>query len=377
MRQVLIVDDEPELLLSIQTGFEGHDRFQILTAANGREALEILDSNKIDLVVTDLRMPEMDGVELLATMSDLFPAIPSIVMSAFGTPILEQQLKKAGTLGMLDKPLDIDALEKAINKALDSHKEQDGSLSGITIGNFIQLIGMEGKTAHIKIFHPAGSSGNLIFLEGQLLDGDCGELTGQEAVLEILGWDNVKIAVEELVSPYPDRKIKSDLMPLLLEAARLKDEKAGNTPLEEVKKEFNRIQQQETTEEQETKTGGGDMAGLKDTLKEMADEMDGVLAIQITGMDGITIAMHNPTGADVEAFSAKFAMVMKLVEKAVDSLQGMGDFEENLVQSQNAWLLTRYVTPQYYVGIAVSRDGTLGNVRLVAQRYLDQLRRSL
>ncbi len=377
MRHVLIVDDEPELLLSIQTGFEGNERFQILTAPNGREALEILDSNKMDLVVTDLRMPEMDGVELLATMSELFPAVPSIVMSAFGTPVLEQQLKKAGTLAVLDKPLDIDALEKAINKALDSYKEQDGSLSGITIGNFLQLIVMEEKTAHIKVFHLGGKKGALFFLEGQLLDGEYGELTGQDAVLEMLGWDNVKIAIEELTSPYPDRKINADLMGLLMEAARLKDENEESNPLEEVKKEFNRIQQQETEEEQKTTTGGGDMAGLKDILKEMADEMDGVLAIQITGMDGITIAMHNPTGTDVEAFSAKFAMVMKLVEKAVGSLQGMGDFEENLVQSQNAWLLTRYVTPQYYVGIAVSRDGTLGNVRLVAQRYLEQLRRSL
>lgn len=377
MRHVLIVDDEPELLLSIQTGFDGNERFQILTASNGREALEILDNNKMDLVVTDLRMPEMDGVELLANMSELFPAVPSIVMSAFGTPVLEQQLKKAGTLSVLDKPLDIDALEKAINKALDSYEEQDGSLTGLTLGNFLQLIGMEEKTAHIKVFHLGGNKGDLYFLEGQLLDGECGDLTGQDAVLKMLGWDNVKIAIEELSSPYPERKVTADLMPLLLEAARLKDENEENNPLEEVKKEFIRIQQQETEEEQKTTTGGDDMAGLKDTLKEMADEMDGVLAIQITGMDGITIAMHNPTGTDVEAFSAKFAMVMKLVEKSVGSLQGMGDFEENLVQSQNAWLLTRYVTPQYYVGIAVSRDGTLGNVRLVAQRYLDQLRRSL
>ncbi len=119
------------------------------------------------------------------------------------------------------------------------------------------------------------------------------------------------------------------------------------------------------------------MAGIKELLKEMAGEMDGVLAVQVTGMDGITIALHNPTGTDVEAFSAKFAMVMKLVEKSVSSLQGMGSFEENLVQAQNAWILTRFITPQYYVGIAVSRDGTLGNVRLVAQQYLDRLRKLL
>lgn len=118
------------------------------------------------------------------------------------------------------------------------------------------------------------------------------------------------------------------------------------------------------------------MAGLKDILKEMANEMDGVLAIVITGMDGITIAVHNPTGYDVDAFSAKFAMIMKLSDRSVSDLKGMGDFEECLIQTQNAWILTRFLGQSYYVGIAVSRDGTLGNVRLVGQKYLEQLRRA-
>lgn len=119
------------------------------------------------------------------------------------------------------------------------------------------------------------------------------------------------------------------------------------------------------------------MAGLKEILKEMADEMDGVLSIQITGMDGITVAVHNPTGADVDAFSAKFAMVMKLVDRSLEGIGNLGDFEENLVQSQNAWILTRFVGEQFYVGIVVSRDGTLGNVRLVAGKYQERLRKAL
>ncbi|RWX43662.1 putative regulator of Ras-like GTPase activity, Roadblock/LC7/MglB family, partial [Candidatus Electrothrix marina] len=198
---------------------------------------------------------------------------------------------------------------------------------------------------------------------------------------EMLSWNNVRLSMTKLSPPLPEPKIKSELMALLLEAAHRKDTAIEEKPLDLVKQEFIRIQQQQKKKQPQQKTppptGEKKMAGIKDLLKEMAGEMDGVLAIQVTGMDGITIALHNPTGTDVEAFSAKFAMVMKLVEKSVDSLKGMGDFEENLVQSQNAWILTRFITPQYYVGIAVSRDGTLGNVRLVAQRYLDQLRKSL
>ncbi|MCI5210714.1 MAG: DUF4388 domain-containing protein, partial [Candidatus Electrothrix sp. ATG2] len=315
-------------------------------------------------------------VELLAAMTESFPKVPNIVMTAFGTPVIEQQLKKAGTMEVLEKPLDIDALEQAINRALDLHEHRNDGLAGISLANFLQIVAMEQKTAALKVAHPNSNTGHLFFAEGKLIDAKYDNMIGEEAVFEMLTWENVRLSMKKLSPPLPEAKIQSELMSLLLEAAHRKDTSVKEKPLDLVKQEFIRIQQQKKKQQQKA-TGENKMAGIKELLKEMAGEMDGVLAIQVTGMDGITIALHNPTGTDVEAFSAKFAMVMKLVEKSVNSLQGMGDFEENLVQSQNAWILTRFITPQYYVGIAVSRDGTLGNVRLVAQRYLDQLRKSL
>ncbi len=376
-QQVLIVDDEPELLLSIKSGFEKEDRFQLTTAHNGQEALEVLSKIPVDLVVTDLRMSVMDGVELLASMTESFPKVPNIVMTAFGTRVIEQHLKKAGSLEVLEKPLDIEELEQAIHRALDLHEQQNQGLAGISLANFIQIVALEKKTASVKVAHPNGKTGYLFFIDGKLIDAKYYNLVGKEAVFEMLTWKNVRLSMKKLSRPLPVPKITSEIMSLLLEAAHRKDTMREKAPLDLVKKEFIRVQQQEQKEQNQQSTGEITMAGIKDLLKKMAGEMDGVLAIQVTGMDGITIALHNPTGTDVDAFSAKFAMVMKLVEKSVDSLQGMGDFEENLVQSQNAWILTRFITSQYYVGIAVSRDGTLGNVRLVAQRYVDQLRKSL
>ncbi|MCI5149331.1 MAG: response regulator, partial [Candidatus Electrothrix sp. MAN1_4] len=81
MKNVVIVDDEPDLLLTIQAAFEKNDYFHLLTAGDGIEALDILENNIIDLLVTDLRMPKMDGIELLAAMSQSFPEIPSLVMT--------------------------------------------------------------------------------------------------------------------------------------------------------------------------------------------------------------------------------------------------------------------------------------------------------
>ncbi len=383
MKQVLIVDDEPELLLSICSGFENNHRFQVVTAVNGREALDILESGSVDLAILDLRMPVMDGIELLSVMSESFPEVPHLVMTAFGTPVIEKQLKRAGVLNVLEKPLDIDALEEAICKALDAHEERSSSLSGLSLASLLQLVAMEQKTLHIKVFHPSGKNGSLFFREGSLVDAEQDELFGDEAVLEMLRWDKVRVGMKEFSKPPCASRMQSQLMSLLFTAAQREDDSVEEEDtydyeysLEAAKEELTRITTQQQLQQTALRGRGGNM-GIKDVLKKMADELDGVLVIQVTGMDGITLALHNPTGTDVEAFSAKFAMVMKLVEKSVDSLKGMGELEENLVQTKNTWILTRFITPQYYIGIAVSRDGTLGNVRLVGQRYLEQLRKLL
>ena len=378
MRNVLIVDDEPALLLSIETGFENQqEQFKVLTAGNGEEALVMLEDNDIDLVITDLQMPKLDGFELLAKMSTDYPGIPHVVMSAFGTPQIEGQLKSLGTFRFLHKPLDFDALEECIVKALQSLEEQKGSISGLSLANFLQLIEAEQKTCSLTVFSNSSRRGTLHFAAGKILDAETEELRADAAVIEMITWDNVKIILRELAVSPEVCTVKSELMLLLMEGAKVKDEtEASVSSFDEIFKGFDKLEP-DNDNDSSTTTEGGYMAGLKEILKEMADEMDGVLSIQITGMDGITIAVHNPTGADVDAFSAKFAMVMKLIDKSVEGLNGLGDFEENLVQSQNAWILTRFVGDQYYVGIVVSRDGTLGNVRLVAGKYQEKLRKAL
>jgi len=377
MRNVLIVDDEPALLLSIESGFENNqDRFKVFTAADGEKALDALEEREIDLVVTDLQMPKMDGFELLAKMSSKYPTIPNVVMSAFGTTEIESQLKSLGTFRFLNKPLDFDALEECITSALDSLEEQKGSISGLSLGNFLQLIEAEQKTCTLTVFNGASRKGILHFASGKILNAETGKLKADEAVIEMITWDNVKISLQELAISPDLCVIKSELMLLLMEGAKVKDEtEAAVSSFDEIMKGFDKLESDSS--DSSNTTEGGYMAGLKEILKEMADEMDGVLSLQVTGMDGITIAVHNPTGADVDAFSAKFAMVMKLIDKSVEGLNGLGDFEENLVQSQNAWILTRFIGEQYYVGIVVSRDGTLGNVRLVAGKYQEKLRKSL
>lgn len=212
MKQVVIVDDEPELLLSIRAGFKNNGHFQLLTADNGMDALDILENNIIDLVVTDLRMPKMDGIDLLAAMTQSFPEIPSIVMTAFGTSCLEQQLKKAGTMYLLEKPLDFETLEQAINNALDFYHNRNG---GPQLDIFLQLIAMEKKTVHLKVIDVDKQHGSFFFRKGYLIDAEQGDLTGDEAVLAMLEWQGFRVSMKEFRPSSIPTDEQSQLWPLL------------------------------------------------------------------------------------------------------------------------------------------------------------------
>ena len=120
VREVLIVDDEEPLLLSIAEGLSIYKKyFSLLTATNGMEAVNLLKSSPvIDLVITDLSMPKMDGFELIAYMNRNYPKIPVIMMTAFGTPKIEEIVQKMSIYRYLEKPLDINVIADNILDAL-------------------------------------------------------------------------------------------------------------------------------------------------------------------------------------------------------------------------------------------------------------------
>jgi len=119
-RGVLLVDDEEPLLLSIHEGLNIYRQsFTLHIATNGLDAVKLLKSNSgIDLVLTDLKMPKMDGFELLAYIKKNYPHILVILITAFGTPKIEERVKSLGGEGYLEKPFDINMIAKTILKAL-------------------------------------------------------------------------------------------------------------------------------------------------------------------------------------------------------------------------------------------------------------------
>lgn len=240
---------------------------------------------------------------------------------------------------------------------------QDGVLRGFTMPGLMQLIETDQRTCFVEIQGEGLQRGTFYFEDGEAVDAATGSLTGEDAAVAMIGWETVDAFFADLPADKPPRTIQRPVLGLIMEGMRVKDEQGSDLLVNELVN---------------NETRGGDiMSGLKEMVKDIADEMDGVIAVGVVGMDGITVAAHNPTGADMDVVAAKFAMVMKLVERSVEDLSNLGNFEENLVQTANAWILTRFLDKNYYLACIVSRDGTLGNVRLVAKKYLEQLQRAV
>ncbi len=251
MRRVLIVDDTKLARSFLSRKLEPFaDEFTVLTAENGRDALEQVQAVKIDLVITDIEMPVMDGFELLANLNNDYPQVPVFVMTAKGSPEIEQRIDAMGSLRYFEKPMDLDALVAAIRETFDASVE--GKVHGISLASFLQLVGMENKSCTLRI-KSGGQIGQLYCQRGELIAAETGSLSAEEAVIEMVSWETAAIEILSL-NKQKEKEIKQPLMTILMEGSRRKDEREA---AKATKKEASRPLPAEKAEKQRQKIDSG------------------------------------------------------------------------------------------------------------------------
>jgi CheY-like chemotaxis protein len=224
IKNVLLVDDDHEMLIALKEGFQKYkDSFTILLASDGLKAVESLKKNTISLVVTDLKMPGMDGFELLAHIMEHYPDIPVIIITGYSTPEMERLAREGGAVGYIAKPFLIENLARQIMATLRKESE-GGTLHNVSSGMFLQLVEMEQKTCTIRLEDKfSNKKGILFFQEGELLDARVNDLQGEHAAYEIFSWDQVNLSIQNGCA-LKEKRIHSEMQHLILEAARRKDE---------------------------------------------------------------------------------------------------------------------------------------------------------
>ncbi len=224
MDKVLIVDDNKSMLNKLQDYLARYRyEFEILTAVDGQKAMEMLEGTDIDLVITDLVMPKMDGFTLLAHINEQYPRILCIAMSGYATDHMVNMLPD-NLLQFVRKPFKIYELIEIIRKSL-KEKPPGGTVGGISIASFMQLIEMEEKSCALEVSLPDNKKGSFLYKEGVLYDAFYENLTGEKAAIEIIQHDEkVRFTLNPLPNRNLPRRINSRVMELRLQASRIRDQ---------------------------------------------------------------------------------------------------------------------------------------------------------
>ncbi len=195
--------------------------FNVLTASNGLEAVKVLLANSVDILVTDLQMPQLDGIELIVYLSVEFPVMPVIITTCWPSQIVKDRISKKGLLQytLLEKPFSSQLLMEKIHEVFQAGA--NGCISGITLSSLVQILAMEGKTCSVRVLTQE-KEGTLVFSMGHLVHAEMDNLKGEEAAYRIITLERPVIELEE--APMCQNTITASLNHILMESHRRKDE---------------------------------------------------------------------------------------------------------------------------------------------------------
>jgi len=167
-KTALLVEDEHSTLRFYMAGLRGLQEFRLLAAENGREALDLLERNPVDVVVTDLNMPVLDGYGLIAILAERYPSLPVIVITSVQESGLLEKIRAAGA------------------------RPPEGIVQGLGLASLLQLLNWERQTATLTVRAPGGV-GFLYVKEGHLVHAAFEKLEGLPAAYRILAWDGAHV----------------------------------------------------------------------------------------------------------------------------------------------------------------------------------------
>ncbi|MFQ5637114.1 MAG: response regulator [bacterium] len=187
-KKVLIVDDEQDITWAISRSLSKTYDFEIDCVNTGDKAAEQLSKERYDLVVSDIRMPGRDGLQLLLDVRQNYPETKIIIMTAYGSHEIKQKAENRGSFFYIEKPFDIGYLRHIILEALEM---EDNGFKGVIdnagIRELVQYNCARKRDSSLSI-QQNEKQGTIYFKNGEIIHAECGELQGERAFFNILNW---------------------------------------------------------------------------------------------------------------------------------------------------------------------------------------------
>lgn len=203
MDNVLIVDGDREHLAAIRKGFKELHHFELLTALNGKTAIETLQQARVSVIAVNMLLTDMDGIDLVAYLTRNNAATPCIIMTEPDKPfpVFPSGAVSEMILSYIEKPFAFGTLASMIFSALNL-KDEGLAIKGITLKHLLPLTTLCRKTCRMEVTSGKQKKGFLYFRNGILLDALFNNQSGTEAARQMSTWDQIMIAV----SPLPEKR---------------------------------------------------------------------------------------------------------------------------------------------------------------------------
>jgi two-component system, chemotaxis family, protein-glutamate methylesterase/glutaminase len=217
-RTILLVDDDQSLLDIVLLNLKRlYIEATYFTASSAVQALGILKANPVDLLVTDIYMPEMNGFELVVAARKMNPDIKIIVMTAHSSPALTKEVQGMGSVGYIEKPFVTRKLASLIGDTFaQGRKSFDGAIEGIQITDIIQINCISRLSSAIFI-NNNNREGAVFFENGEIVHAQTDETEGERALKDILSWQSGSFSTKRNVAP-PKKTIAKKWEQLLIES---------------------------------------------------------------------------------------------------------------------------------------------------------------
>ncbi|NUM79915.1 response regulator [bacterium] len=357
-KKVLVVDDEEDLTWSISKNLaKDKDIYEIVCVNNGQEALNVLSQVPVDLVVSDIKMPGITGLDLLMKIKETYASTKVIIMTAFGSADVQKEATARGSLYYIEKPFEIEDLRTLINKALADKKGFDGKVTDFQLSDLIQM-NVLGRMVAALVVTKDKERGTIYFAEGNIVHAECGSVVGDEAFYKILSWEDGKFEFRK-GERSDQESITRGWQSLLLEGMRRKDEV---TP--ESKTQMKEVSRQESLEK------------IKGCLAEFI-KLKGVDLIAIVDSSGFSRAsLQNDKKEDVLDITSLPGIVtpgLEYLSKCNTEVKGSGLRIVTIEYNNKTLILSPVPTGNEWLFIVCEPEVNLGAVRMAIKKQVPVL----
>ncbi|MBT3312156.1 MAG: response regulator [Desulfobacterales bacterium] len=214
MAHILIADDDNILRKRIvKSLINKNSELSLHEAENGMTAINIIEAQPMDLVITDIQMPKVSGLMLISFLNAFAPNAPCFVITSYGTARLKSKMPD-DLFRFYDKPIDTDELAIAVDAAL-SRQRDPNSCGGIQLPDFVNLASKDRATATITVTQQGHPSCKLFLVDGELINAITGDVSGEPAAVMSLSWPSPKYTIELGIPDSIERTITTPLAQVL------------------------------------------------------------------------------------------------------------------------------------------------------------------